>query len=292
MPHPRTVLVTGAAGTIGGFLRTGLPEYGYALRLLDSAPIPDAPAAITADIRDTAALQRAMAGVDAVIHLAGISAEAPFEDVLGVNIEGTYRLYDAARRAGVRRIVYASSNHAVGYTPRPAGGSPLSVGVPLRPDTYYGLSKCFGESLASLYADRHGLETVSIRIGSCFAAPRTVRMLETWLSPADCVRLMHACLTAPGVGHTVVHGISANTRGWLDLSGARALGYDPQDDSEPYAEQLLAQHGELSPDDPEYRLLGGAFTTCTRWLPTPQDADASETGTPGTAAPGTGTSEL
>ncbi|WP_377268887.1 NAD-dependent epimerase/dehydratase family protein [Peterkaempfera sp. SMS 1(5)a] len=265
MPTPRTVLLTGAAGIVGTFLRQSLPEYGYTLRLLDAAPIEDAPEAITADIRDTEALERALDGVDAVIHLAGISVEAPFEQILGANIEGSYRLYDAARRAGVRRIVYASSNHAVGYTGRPADGSAVTTDVPLRPDTYYGLSKCFGESLASLYADRHGMETVSIRIGSCFARPLTVRMLSTWLSPADCARLMHACLTAPDVHHTVVHGTSANTRGWMDLSGARKLGYEPQDDSEPYAADLLAQHGELSPEDPEYRLLGGAFTTSTAW---------------------------
>lgn len=265
MPSPRTVLLTGAAGIIGGFLRQSLPEYGYTLRLLDAAPIPDAPEAITADIRDTAAVEGALEGVDAVIHLAGISVEAPFEQILGANIEGTYRLYDAARRAGVRRIVYASSNHAVGYTARPSDGSPISTDVPLRPDTYYGLSKCFGENLASLYADRHGLETVSVRIGSCFEKPRTVRMLSTWLSPADCARLMHACLTAPGVHHTVVHGASANTRGCMDLSSARKLGYRPRDDSERYAAELLAEHGEPAPDDPECRLLGGGFTTLTTW---------------------------
>jgi uronate dehydrogenase len=260
MSGPHTILLTGAAGIVGTFLRESLPEYGYELRLLDMAPIPEVPDAITADLLDSGALTEAVRGVDAIIHLAGISVEAPFTDILASNIEGTYRLYEAARAAGVRRVVYASSNHAVGFTDRPAGGHLVGVDTPLRPDTYYGLSKCFGENLASLYADRHGIDTVSVRIGSCFAAPRTVRMLDTWLSPADCARLMHACLRAPVSGHTVVYGISANTRAWWDLEPARRLGYEPRDDSEPYAAQLIAQHGALAADDAEYRYLGGAFT--------------------------------
>jgi uronate dehydrogenase len=260
MSGPHTVLLTGAAGGVGTFLRARLPEYGYDLRLLDVAPIPGAPDAITADLRDPGALTEPVRGVDAIIHLAGISLEAPFADILASNIDGTYRLYEAARNAGVRRVVYASSNHAVGFTERPPGGRIVGVDTPLRPDTYYGLSKCFGENLASLYADRHGIDTISVRIGSCFPAPRSVRMLDTWLSPADCARLMHACLSAPVSGHTVVYGISANTRAWWDLEPARRLGYEPQDDSEAYAAELLAQHGEPAADDIEHRYLGGAFT--------------------------------
>jgi uronate dehydrogenase len=195
-----------------------------------------------------------------VVHLAGIPGEAPFPDILAANIEGGYRLYEAARAAGVRRVVYASSNHAVGFSERPADGGTLSVETEQRPDTYYGLSKCFGENLASLYADRHGIETVSLRIGSFTAAPRTVRHLATWLSPGDCVRLVHAALTAPVAGHTVVYGISANTRAWWDLASARALGYQPQDDAEPFAAELLARLGELQPEDPEFRYVGGNFT--------------------------------
>lgn len=257
----RTVLLTGAAGGVGTFLRASLPGYGYALRLFDKAPIPGEPAAVVADLADTEALAAAMAGVDAVVHLAGIASEAPFPDVLTANIEGTYRVYEAARAAGVRRVVYASSNHAVGYTGRPADGSLVGADVPHRPDTYYGLSKCFGEDLAALYADKHGISTVSLRIGSCFAEPRTVRMLATWLSPADCGRLVHAAIGAELSGHHVVFGISANTRRWWDLEpGRRLLGYEPQDDAEPYAAKLLAEHGELTSDDPEFGYVGGAFT--------------------------------
>lgn len=262
MTAPRTVLLTGAAGIVGTLMRERLPQYGYELRLFDIAPIPDAPDAVTADIRDTEALRAAVSGADAVIHLAGISVEAPFEQILPANIEGTYLLYEAARAAGVRRVVYASSNHVIGFTPRTdAGEGPLRVDTPLRPDTYYGVSKVFGEGLAQLYADKYGIETVSIRIGSCFPEPRSVRMLSTWLSPDDCARLLHAALTAPGVRHTVVYGISANTRAWWDIEPARALGYESQDDSEPFAEKLIAEQGELSPEDVDYRLAGGGFTT-------------------------------
>ncbi|MFH8349389.1 NAD-dependent epimerase/dehydratase family protein [Streptomyces sp. NPDC018045] len=260
MPAPRTVLLTGAAGGLGTLMRELLPPYGYRLRLLDQRTIDDAPDAITADLADKEALRGAVRGVDAIVHLAGISLEAPFEKILRANIEGTYNLYEAAREEGVRRVVFASSNHAVGFTPRPADGSgAIPVDTPRRPDTYYGLSKGFGEDLASLYWDLHGIETVSVRIGSCFPRPTTVRMLSIWLSPADCARLLHAALTAEGVGHTVVYGSSANTRLWWDLTTARSLGYAPRDDSEPYAAELIAAHGALDPANPEHAHLGGSF---------------------------------
>ncbi|QIK09389.1 NAD(P)-dependent oxidoreductase [Streptomyces sp. Je 1-4] len=262
MTAPRTVLLTGAAGGLGTLMRELLPPYGYRLRLFDQRPVEGAPDAITAELADTEALREAVHGVDAIVHLAGISLEARFEKILRANIEGTYRLYEAARAAGVRRVVFASSNHAVGFTPRPADGSgAIPVDTPRRPDTYYGLSKGFGEDLASLYWDLHGIETVSVRIGSCFPEPTSVRMLSIWLSPADCARLLDAALTAPGVGHTVVYGSSANTRLWWDLSTARALGYTPQDDSEPYAAELLAAQGPLDPENPAHDRLGGAFCT-------------------------------
>ncbi|WP_405596416.1 NAD(P)-dependent oxidoreductase [Streptomyces sp. NBC_01410] len=262
MPPPRTVLLTGAAGGLGTLMRGLLPAYGYELRLFDATSIEGEPDAITADLADKEALRKAMRGVDAIVHLAGISLEAPFEKILRSNIEGTYNLYEAAREEGVERIVFASSNHAVGFTPRPQGDDPLiPVDTPRRPDTFYGLSKCFGEDLAQLYWDLHGIQTVSVRIGSCFMEPTSVRMLSVWLSPGDCARLFHAALTAENVGHTVVYGSSANTRLWWDLSTARSLGYEPQDDSEQYAEKLVAEQGELDPDNPDHAHLGGHFTT-------------------------------
>lgn len=267
MPAPRTVLLTGAAGGLGTLMRGLLPSYGYDLRLFDARPVEPVEGegdieVITADLADRDALRAAVEGVDAILHLAGISLESTFDDILRANIQGTYHLYEAARAAGVRRIVFASSNHAVGFTPRPGADDPLiPVTAPRRPDTYYGLSKCFGEDLAQFYADLHGIDTVSVRIGSCFAEPTTVRMLSLWLSPADGARLFHAALTAPVTGHTVVYGSSANTRLWWDLSDARALGYEPRDDSEQYAAALVAAQGELDPADPTHANLGGAFCT-------------------------------
>jgi uronate dehydrogenase len=267
MPAPRTVLLTGAAGGLGTLMRELLPAYGYELRLLDLLPVEGEPDAIAADLADKEALREAVRGVDAIIHLAGISLEAPFEKILRANIEGTYHLYEAARQEGVPRIVFASSNHAVGFTPRPLGDPPLDpgalipIGTPRRPDTFYGLSKSFGEDLAQFYWDKYGLETVSVRIGSCFPEPTSVRMLSVWMSPADGARLFHAALTAEDVGHTVVYGSSANTRLWWDLTTARALGYEPRDDSEPYAEKLIAEQGELDPDNEAHACLGGHFVS-------------------------------
>ncbi|MEW1697671.1 NAD-dependent epimerase/dehydratase family protein [Streptomyces sp. NPDC093249] len=260
MSAPRTVLLTGAAGGVGTMMRELLPPYGHELRLLDVRPVPGAPDAVVADLADRAALREAVRGVDAIVHLAGISLESTFEKVLAANVTGTHHLYEAAREEGVRRVVLASSNHAVGFTRRPRGGEPLvPVGTPHRPDTFYGLSKCFAEDLAQLHWDLYGTETVSVRIGSCYPEPTSVRMLSTWLSPADCARLLHAALTAEDVGHTVVYGSSANTRAWWDLSSARALGYAPRDDSEPYAERLVAARGLPPEGSAEDLYVGGGF---------------------------------
>ncbi len=263
MSAPRTVLLTGAAGGLGTLMRGLLPSYGYDLRLFDVQPITGdtgGAAVITADLADRDALREAVHGVDAVLHLAGISLESTFDKILAANIQGTYNLYEAVREEGVRRVVFASSNHAVGFTPRPRGDDPLiPITTPRRPDTFYGLSKCFGEDLAQLYADLHGIDTVSLRIGSCFPEPATVRMLSVWMSPADGARLFHAALTAGTAGHIVVYGSSANTRLWWDLSSARALGYEPRDDSEVFAARLVAEQGELDPANPAHANLGGAL---------------------------------
>jgi uronate dehydrogenase len=259
----RRVLVTGAAGTIGRVTCPGLNARGWNVRGLDRLPLdgvrglsgPDC--AMVADVLDPAALETAMSGTDAVVHLAGVATEATFAEILATNIDGTYRVLDAARRAGVRRFVYASSNHAVGYTPRT---ELAGVDLPIRPDTYYGVSKAYGEAIGRLYVDRYGMELVALRIGSWVPEPTTPRHLATWLSPADGVRLIHAALTAPDVDFAIAYGISANTRGWWDLSTARALGYRPTDDAERYAARIIAEHGEPDPADPELALLGGDFT--------------------------------
>ena len=250
------VLVTGAAGTIGTVLSRDLPTHGHRLRLLDRQPPAGGEDCVIADITDASAMEAAMDGVGAVVHLAAIPTEAPFDDILHANIEGTYRVFDAARRAGVRRIVFASSNHAVGFTPR----APLvGVDVPPRPDTYYGLSKVFGEALGRLYVDRYGMAVACLRIGTFKERPVAPRELSTWLSPGDAVRLVHACLTAPDLTYAVVYGISANTRGWWDLEPGRALGYHPVDNAEAYAAGIVAAHGEPDLSHHTEAFLGGDF---------------------------------
>src|SRR5215475_1371158 len=247
-----TILVTGAAGGIGTMLRSRLARPDRLLRLLDTGPV-DSPVpgeeAVPASVTDMATVTEACQGADAVIHLGGISGEAPWDLVLDVNINGTYSVFEAARRAGVPRVVFASSNHAVGFTP--AADFPVRDYAFPAPDTYYGVSKAAGEALAALYHHRYGLDAICLRILSCKERPADARDLSTWLSPDDTGRLFEACLTAPEPGFRVAYGVSANTRGgWVSLDEARALGYEPRDDSEQFAAELLADAGPADPDDP------------------------------------------
>jgi uronate dehydrogenase len=257
------VLVTGAAGRIGTVLRGALPERGWSLRSLDVIPVQDerpGEEQIVADVTDLAAMVDAAQGADAVVHLAGVVGESTWRAISHANIEGTYVTLEAARRAGVPRVVLASSNHASGFTPRPGEGLLREEDAPPRPDTYYGVAKVTMEALGSLYHDRYGMDVVCLRIGSAFPEPTTVRQLATWLSPADTVSLVDAALRAPSPGFSVVWGVSANTRNWWDLSAARALGYEPADDAEVYAEALIEAYGEPDPTDPVHARVGGEYT--------------------------------
>jgi uronate dehydrogenase len=258
------VLLTGAAGRIGAVLRGGLPERGWAVRSLDVVAVPDPRPGeehVVADVTDPAAMAEAVSGASAVVHLAGVSGESTWAAVAHANIDGTHCVLEAARRAGVRRVVLASSNHATGFTPRPESGLLREDDGLARPDTFYGVSKVAMEALGSLYADRYGMDVVCLRIGSAYPEPTTTRQLSTWLSPRDQVGLVDAALRAPSPGFAVVWGVSANTRGWWDLTAARALGYEPADDAEPYAEALVAVHGEPDPADPVHGRVGGEYTT-------------------------------
>ena len=258
------VLVTGAAGLIGGWLRGALPERGWALRSLDVVPIDDVRPGeehLVADVTDLAAMVDAATGASAVVHLAGVATESTWPAISHANIEGTYCVLEAARRAGVPRVVLASSNHATGYTPRPEDGLLTEADAPHRPDTYYGVSKATMEALGSLYVDRYGLDVVCLRIGSAFPEPTSLRHLSTWLSPTDTVGLVDAALRAPSPGFAVVWGVSDNTRRWWDLTAARALGYEPVDDAEVHAAALLEVHGEPDLTDPVHARVGGEFAT-------------------------------
>ena len=255
------VLVTGAAGKVGAMLRPRLAQPGRTLRLLDTTPVTAGPGeeAITASVTDYDAVYAACQGADAVIHLAGIPGEAPWPQILEVNIDGTYKVFEAARQNRVGRMIYASSNHAVGFAPREQFPVP-DYAFPA-PDTYYGVSKVAGEALASLYHHRYGLDAICLRILTCADRPAYPRALSTWLSPDDTGRLFEACLTAERPGFRVAFGVSANTRGgWVSLAEARALGYEPQDDAEVYAAEVLAQAGPQDPGDPVLARLGGEFT--------------------------------
>ncbi|HWH82479.1 MAG TPA: NAD(P)-dependent oxidoreductase, partial [Burkholderiaceae bacterium] len=230
--------------------------------LLRVSDIADLGSAAAGEELQPAALQNATAvhalleGVDAVVHLGGISVEGPFEPILQANILGAYHLYEAARVHGVKRIVFASSNHVTGFYRQDAV---IDADAPMRPDGHYGLSKAFGENLAQFYFDRYGLETVSLRIGSSFPEPKDRRMLATWLSYDDLERLVVASLSAPVVGHSVVYGVSDNTTTWWDNTPARHLGYRPRDSSEPFRADREARQPVLDLTDPAVRLQGGGF---------------------------------
>lgn len=257
----RRILITGAAGGLGRLLRAGLRGYAPALRLSDIADLGDAAPGeelAPCDLADAAAVDRLVADVDYIVHLGGVSVEDRFENILQANIRGTYNVFDAARRLGRPRILYASSNHAIGFHPR---GARLDAGAPLRPDGLYGVSKCFGEALASCYHDKFGVESVCVRIGYCFPEAKDARTLATWLSAADFIALVKCVAEAPRVGHTIVYGVSANRDVWWSNAHAAHLGWTPRDSSERFRAKIEASGVDSDPDDPALRYQGGPFAT-------------------------------
>ena len=258
-PSLGRILLTGAAGGLGRELRPRLRQRCSLLRVSDIAAMdPAGPGeeVVPAALENRAAVDALLQGIDAVVHLGGISTEQPFDAVLPANIVGAYNLYEAARRHGVKRIVFASSNHVTGFYRQ---DEVIDATMPVRPDGYYGLSKAFGENLARFYFDRYGIETACLRIGSSFPEPKDRRMLSTWLSYDDLERLVHACLTAPVVGHSIVYGMSDNTTTWWDNTPARHLGFRPQDSSEPFRAAKEAAQPALDRNDPAVIYQGGAF---------------------------------
>jgi uronate dehydrogenase len=259
LPYAK-LLLTGAAGTLGRVLTAPLAAAVPTLVRSDLAaalaavPGPDA---VPCDLSDAGDVHRLLQGVEAVVHLGGVSVERPFHTILPANIVGLVNLYEAARLNGTRRIVFASSNHVTGCY---AQGRDTDPNEPARPDGFYGVSKLFGEALGSMYHDRYGIETVCLRIGTATVEPPDRRGLSTWLSHADLVRLVMAALSAPAVGFTVAYGVSANARSWWDTPGNRAawarLGFQPQDDAERFAAQV--EHLVL-PEGPQRELQGGSF---------------------------------
>jgi uronate dehydrogenase len=260
------ILITGAAGIIGVSLRDSLRQPDRHLRLLDIKPqielgTGEAAQLIEASCTDPAAMFDACQGVDVVLHLGGLSTGGfNWEQYVDVNINGTYRVLDAARRAGVPRVVYASSHHAVGFHPSDTGVTVPDYLFP-RPDSLYGVSKAAGESLCSLFHDRHGLDVVCLRIGSYRTRPTDQRALFNWLSPGDCTRLFEAAIATPVPGFRVVWGVSANARAIMSLDEAHAIGYVPIDNAEDYAEQINADTHSLHAQGGHF--IGGPFTDVT-----------------------------
>jgi uronate dehydrogenase len=252
----QVVLITGAAGGVGGHLRRELGGR-YDLRLSDLRPIPDLGARerfTKANIARLPDALRITRGVDAVIHLGGYSVEGPWADILEANIVGCYNVFEAARRNHVRRFLFATTNHAVGFYPRT---ETIDHRVPVRPDGRYGVSKVFGEALGSLYADKYGLEVFCMRLGNVAPAPVDERRLSIWMSPRDLAQMCVIGLEHPDVRFEIVYGISGNARRWYDNSNAERLGYRPADDSEPFAAEVLARE---PPGDPAaLRVQGGPF---------------------------------
>lgn len=261
-PKPfRRLLLTGAAGNLGRQLRAKLADWADIVRVSDIVPLVAEGAheeTMQVDLADRAAVHAMLEGVDALVHLGGISVEAPFDDIVQANIIGLYNVYSAAQKQGVKRIVFASSNHAMGFHPVT---EVLDIDAPMRPDGMYGLSKCFGENLSRYYFDRFGLETVCLRIGSSFEQPRNPRMMITYLSYRDFVELVRCSLFANRVGHAVIYGVSNNPTLWADNSKAAFLGYRPQDSSAQFVGLFPAKAPDTDYDDWTQRFQGGAFVT-------------------------------
>ncbi len=258
-PAFERLLLTGAAGGLGRVLRPRLKRLCRILRTSDVAamePAGEGEETVVARLQDAAAVDALVDGVTAIVHLGGVSLEGPFEPILEANIVGVWNLYEATRRHGVKRVVFASSNHVTGFYRQDEVVSPQE---PMRPDGHYGLSKAFGENLSRFYFDRYGIETVCLRIGSSLPEPKDRRMLATWLSYDDLERLVVAALTAPVVGHSVVYGMSDNSTTWWDNTNASHIGYRPRDSSEPFRAALEARQPTLDRSDPATLFQGGGF---------------------------------
>ena len=251
------ILLTGAGGDVGRRLRPMLRQAYGEIRVSDRDPLPDlhpGESFVAAELSDPVAVARAVEGIDGIVHLGGFSVEGPWPVLLKSNIEGCYNLFEAARAAGVKRVVFASSNHAVGFYPREQTIGPA---VPVRPDSRYGVTKAFGEALGGLYADKFGLRVTCLRIGNVGDAPIDRRRLAIWLHPADLMQLVRIGLEHPDIRYEVLYGASDNARGWWDNQRARDLGYRPQARSEDFAAAVLAR--VEAPDVVGDRFQGGAF---------------------------------
>ncbi|MFK8251164.1 NAD-dependent epimerase/dehydratase family protein [Ancylobacter terrae] len=261
MAIERPLLFTGAGGILGKWLRPRLVEAFGAIRSTDivefGPPLPGEEIVI-ADLAHAAAVDRLVEGAGRILHLGGISFETTFDRILQANILGTYNVFEAARRFDAGPIVFASSNHAIGFYTR---DDRLDTNTRARPDSLYGVSKAFGEDLASFYFDKYGVESACIRIGTCRPDPIDPRHLSTWQSYEDLLRQIEACFAAPHLGCTILYGVSNNDRSWWDNSTAPHVDYRPQDNAESFAAALIPNGDTRDPDAPEVKYQGGPFVT-------------------------------
>ena len=257
MPRFNRLLVTGAAGALGTVLREGLAPLAGTLRLTDREGLGEGKPneeIMPAELGDFAAVMEVVKGCDAIVHFGAAPMEKPWAEILNSSIVGGYNVYEAARRHGVPRIVYASSIHAVGYVRREEGAD---THTEHRPDTLYGVSKCFVEDLAKLYFHKFGIESALLRINSCFPEPADRRHLATWLSYRDLVQLVTRCLVAERIGWTAIYGISDNRERFFSNEKAAHIGYRPQDSAEAYREKVEAKTGPGDPYAPDIEFVGG-----------------------------------
>lgn len=250
----KRILLTGAAGGLGTVLRERIGAWADVVRLSDLTTDSLGAARqgeeiVQCDLADKAAVLAMMDGVDVVLHFGGLSTEYAFDDIMQANILGTANIYEAVDKCAVKRVVFASSNHAVGFY---RTTDVIDADAPTRPDTFYGVSKCFGESLSRYYYDRKGIETVCVRIGSSFPEPKNRRMMTTYFSYDDLVELLRCSLFAPRVGHTIVFGQSDNAGSWWDNTKAAHLGFRAKDSS--------SQFVHLFPATAEYPEAGDVTT--------------------------------
>jgi uronate dehydrogenase len=259
----KRILLTGAAGGLGRQLRERIKPWADVVVLSDLAdcgPAGEGEEVIQCDLADKAAVLKLMEGVEAVLHFGGISVEAPFEDINQANIIGVANLYEAVHKCGVKRVIFASSNHTMGYYKTT---DLVDASMPLRPDGMYGISKVFGESMSRFYWDRFGIETVCLRIGSCFPEPKDKRMMSTYLSLDDLVEALRCSLFARRVGHTIAFGVSDNDSKWWDDRYAKHLGFVAKDSSAPFAHKFPDSAAYPDADDVTATYQGGGFLKTT-----------------------------
>jgi len=255
------VALSGASGNMGRILRTELQKRGVDLRSAGGSkplePLHDGEDVMHGDLKDEAVVDRLLAGVDVLVHMAGTSVERPLPEIIQNNLVALHQVYEGARRHGVRRVVFASSNHAFGMHPVT---STLKLDADFRPDGFYGLSKVWGEAMARMYWDKHGIEGVVLRIGTAMGRPpENERQLSTWMGTDDLVQLVLRSIEAPDVGYAAVWGISANRRAYYDLDEGNPIGYRPVQDAERWAAELLQQPNPLDPV--ARRFQGGQFVS-------------------------------